>query len=94
MADINESISLDPYNAWAYRNKGLLAMMQKDYVYAERLFQQALKTDDFVDKIYFYSGMNYEKMGKRELACEAYKKSQERDERMVTAEQLKNCKSN
>jgi tetratricopeptide (TPR) repeat protein len=92
-ADINESISIDPYNAWAYRNKGLLAMIQKDHDYAERLFQQALKTDDFVDKIYYYMGMNYLSMNKRGLACVAFNKSEQRGERMVTQELISMCKT-
>ena len=89
--DINNSIGLDPYNAWAYRNKGILYLMRKDYKSAERLLKQALDMDPFVDKIYFYLGMAYLNLGDSGLACVAFKKSEERGDRMLTADLIKGC---
>jgi hypothetical protein len=48
--------------------------------------------DPFVDKIYFYLGQAYLKNGKKELACESFKKSNDRGDKMVTSELLKSCK--
>jgi tetratricopeptide (TPR) repeat protein len=91
-ADINNSISKDPNNAWAYRNKGIYYLKRNDFASAERLLKQSLNMDPFVDKIYFYLGQAYLKNGKNELACESFKKSNEQNDKMVTAELLKMCK--
>ncbi|MBS1557250.1 MAG: tetratricopeptide repeat protein [Bacteroidetes bacterium] len=89
--DINESISRDPGNAWAYRNKGIFYLMKGEYAPAERLLQQALSMDSFVDKIYFYLGMVYQKNGKNEFACESFLKSKTAGD-LVSPALLKNCK--
>jgi len=46
-ADINESITLD---AWAYRNKGILAFEKKDFVTAERFLRKSIDMDKDIDK--------------------------------------------
>jgi tetratricopeptide (TPR) repeat protein len=91
-ADINESISSDPYNAWAYRNKGVFYLMKGDYPSAERLLKQSIDMDNFVDKIYFYLGMAYLKNGKTALACTSFKKSEEFGDKMMTTDLVKACK--
>jgi tetratricopeptide (TPR) repeat protein len=91
-ADINHSIAKDPNNAWAYRNKGIYYLKLSDFASAERLLKQALEMDPFVDKVYFYLGQAYTKNGKKELACESFRKSNEHGDKMVTVELLKACK--
>jgi len=90
-ADINSSIEKDPNNAWAYRNKGIYYLKKNDFVAAERLLKQSLNLDPFVDKIHFYLGTAYLKNGKKELACDSFKKSESQNDKMVTTE-LRNCK--
>ncbi|MFN8806194.1 MAG: tetratricopeptide repeat protein, partial [Bacteroidota bacterium] len=80
------------YNGWAYRNKGIFYLMKKDFVAAERLLLQAEKLDDFIDKIYFYLGTALLKNGKKNEACAAFKKSEEREDKMMTAELIKGCR--
>ena len=91
LADINQSISADPYNGWAYRNKGIYYLMQQDYASAERLLVQAEGMDNFIDKIYFYLGMAYQKNNKRVEACKAFSQSEQRGDKMLTADLIKYC---
>ncbi len=91
-ADINASITKDPNNAWAYRNKGIFYLKKNDFPSAERLLKQSLDMDPFVDKIYFYLGTVYLKNGKKELACDSFKKSIELNDKMVTPDLMKACK--
>jgi tetratricopeptide (TPR) repeat protein len=91
-ADINESISKDPDNAWAYRNKGIYYLMIKDFAQAERMLTQSLQMDSFVDRIQYYVGLAYLYNGKKDLACKAFKKSEELGDGMVTADLIKQCK--
>jgi tetratricopeptide (TPR) repeat protein len=90
-ADINSSIEKDPNNSWAYRNKGIYYLKKKDFVSAERLLKQSLEMDPFVDKIYFYLGTAYLKNGKKDLACDSFRKSESQNDKLVTTE-LRNCK--
>src|SRR5579859_3908694 len=85
-ADINESISKDPDNAWAYRNKGIFYLMKKDFAQAEHMLTQSLKMDSFVSRIQYYLGLAYLYDEKKELACEAFKKSETLGEKMVSAD--------
>ena len=91
-ADINESIGLDPYNAWAYRNKGILLLDRKDFTNAERLLKQSVDMDPFVDKIYFYLGLAYLNNGNKTASCEAFARSQQLGDGMVTKELMKGCR--
>ncbi|MFM8743561.1 MAG: tetratricopeptide repeat protein, partial [Cytophagales bacterium] len=91
-ADINQSISLDPYNGWAYRNKGIFYLMKQDFASAERVLLQAEKIDDFIDKVYFYLGTALLKNGKKNEACAAFRKSEERGDKMMTVDLIKSCR--
>jgi len=91
-ADINESISRDPDNAWAYRNKGIFYLARKDFSQAERILTQAWKMDSFVDRIHYYLGLAYLYNDKKDLACASFRKSEELNDRMVTADLIKQCK--
>jgi tetratricopeptide (TPR) repeat protein len=91
-ADINASIAKDPDNAWAYRNKGIYYLKKNDNVSAERLLKQSLDMDPFVDKIYFYLALAYQKNGKKELACDLFKKSIALNDKMATPDLLRQCK--
>jgi tetratricopeptide (TPR) repeat protein len=91
-ADINESISKDPDNAWAYRNKGIYYLAKKDFAQAERTLTQAWKMDSFVSRIHYYLGLAYLYNEKKDLACAAFRKSEELNDRMVTADLIKQCK--
>jgi len=54
--DINQSIELDPYNGWAYRNKGIFYFMKGDYPSAQRLLVQAEKMDPLLTGYTITSG--------------------------------------
>jgi hypothetical protein len=53
---------------------------------------QAEKLDDFIDKIYFYLGTALLKNGKKNEACVAFKKSEEREDKIMNAELIKGCR--
>ena len=91
-ADINESISKDLDNVWAYRNKGIFYLKKKDFSQAERLLKQSLDMDSFVDRVHYYFGLAYLYNGKKEPACIEFKKSEEIGDKMVTADLIKQCK--
>jgi tetratricopeptide (TPR) repeat protein len=88
--DIDESISTDPYNAWAYRNKGIYYLMLHQYDDALRVLKQAESMDPFIDKVYIYLAEAYLQTKDFENACKAYEKSIERGERGSTS--MKPCK--
>jgi tetratricopeptide (TPR) repeat protein len=82
-ADINLSIAIDPYNGWAYRNKGIYYLMKKDFASAERLLKQAEKMDSFINKIYYYLALAFQGNGKEEEACKAFRKAHKRGESLI-----------
>jgi tetratricopeptide (TPR) repeat protein len=92
LADIDRSISIDPNNGWAYRNKGIYRLLKGDFSGAERLLNQALAMDGFIDKIHFYLGMAYYKNGRVKEACDHFRKSERMGDRMATAELLRSCR--
>jgi tetratricopeptide (TPR) repeat protein len=79
-ADIDLSITIDPYNGWAYRNKGIYYLMEQKYNDAVRLLKRAESGDSFIEKIYFFLGQAYEKQHDRRTACEYYAKAVDRME--------------
>jgi tetratricopeptide (TPR) repeat protein len=82
LADIDRSISTDPYNGWAYRNKGIYYMGLGRYTDALRVLKQAEKLDPYIDDLYSYLSEAYFQNKEAKLACEAYRKSQERGDRI------------
>jgi tetratricopeptide (TPR) repeat protein len=83
LADIDRSISTDPYNGWAYRNKGIYYIGIKRYADALRVLKQAEKLDPYIDNLYSYLSEAYFQNKDIKLACEAYRKSQERGDVVV-----------
>ena len=73
--DIDLSITLDPYNAWAYRNKGLYNLMKGNTAEAIRLLKRVEEMDPFVEYLYLYLGKAYYDAGDKRNACAAYGKS-------------------
>jgi tetratricopeptide (TPR) repeat protein len=78
--DIDRSITLDPQNAWAYRNKGRWYHSQGNYQEAIQLYLQALQNDTFIQKINLFLGDSYLALGDTEKACEFYREGFERKE--------------
>jgi len=74
-ADINESIRIDPYNGWAYRNKGIMYIKKQQFTDAVRLLTQAVKMDNTIEAVYFHLGNAYQGAGDLGKACEAWKRS-------------------
>ena len=64
-ADINQSITLDPYNGWAYRNKGIYYLMEKEYEDAISLLIRAESSDPFIEKVYLYLGEAYDRQNEK-----------------------------
>lgn len=75
LADIDQSIGEDPYNPWAYRNKGIYYLKQNNAGAAIRLLERTEKMDANIDKINFYLGEAYFKNGDRKRACVYYEKA-------------------
>jgi tetratricopeptide (TPR) repeat protein len=78
--DIDMSISLDPYNGWAYRNKGIYYLKVGLLDDAIRSFRQAEDMDPFIERIYYYMGEAYLQQGNVGLACEYFEKALGRKE--------------
>jgi tetratricopeptide (TPR) repeat protein len=66
---INESITLDPYNGWAYRNKGYYYLKKGNADEALRLFQLALNADPRIDKLHLWMAEAAFLKGDREGGC-------------------------
>ena len=79
-ADIDRSIALDPYNGWAYRNKGIYYLMEQRYDDAIRLLKRAESSDSFIEKVYFFLGEAYNKQNDKKNACAYYAKAADRNE--------------
>lgn len=78
--DINNSIASDPYNGWAYRNKGMYFMANEDYVSAIRLLQQAIALEPFVESGYTLLAEAYFKSGDLKKACELWEVAKNNNE--------------
>ena len=75
--DINESITLDPYNGWAYRNKGIYYLKMKNAKDALRLLKQAEKIDPSIKDLNLYLSEAYTLNGHDQLAKEYYQRALE-----------------
>ena len=89
--DINESITRDPYNGWAYRNKGIFYLMKNNPGSAERLFRQAAKMDADIDEVYLYLGKALRANGKDDEACQAFREAVKHHDGEAS-ELIKHCK--
>jgi len=78
--DIDRSITIDPSNAWAYRNKARYYHTQGDYDEAIRLYEQALNMDTFVQKINIFLADSYLAAGNKDRACQLYREGIRRQE--------------
>ena len=88
--DIDQSIALDPENAWAYRNKGRWYHVNGLYEDALRLYDLALTKDTFIQNIFIYRGDTYMAMGEKELACREFKKASEKNNPLARV-RLESC---
>jgi pentatricopeptide repeat protein len=84
LEDIDYSITTDPYNGWAYRNKGIYYLKTGDAASAIRLLNQAIELEPSVEKGYYYLAEAYTKSGDTEKACEAWRESIKRGEAKAT----------
>jgi tetratricopeptide (TPR) repeat protein len=94
-ADINESLTIDPYNGWAYRNKAVLHQLdtrKKDMARSEELLLRAQKLDPFVVGLHQYLAVAYYNQGKLPEACREFDLSFQIGETVVPKEQIKGCK--
>lgn len=78
--DIDKSITLDPENAWAYRNKARYYHLQGNEQEAIRLYEQALKKGTFIQKIHVFLADSYLAEGNTAKACELYAEGLARNE--------------
>ena len=81
--DIDQSIGTDPYNGWAYRNKGIYYLKTHQEKDAIRLFKQAEEMDPFIDRIYAYLGDAYAQAGDKAGACPYYVEAVTRGEMLA-----------
>ena len=93
--DINESLTIDPYNGWAYRNKGILHQSnahRRDMRRSEELLLQAQALDPFVVGLHYYLAIAYYNQGKLTEACREYDMSFQIGESVIPKDQIKGCK--
>lgn len=72
---IVQSMKLDPYNGWVYRNLGLVRYAQQDYKEAVRLLSRAMKMDESIENIYLDLAGAYYKNGQADQACDLFAKA-------------------
>ncbi|MFZ6011689.1 MAG: tetratricopeptide repeat protein, partial [Bacteroidota bacterium] len=72
---VNASISADPYNGWAYRNKAIYYLKKSAWDDAIRLLQRAEESDPTIENLQSYLGDAF--MGKKDKAkaCEHYQRA-------------------
>ena len=80
LEDINKSIILNPKNGWAYRNKGIYFLFSGEYHRALDLFEQAEKSGDFIDELFYFQGLANDRLGKMDEACLCWEKGVENNE--------------
>ena len=68
--NIIQSMKMDPFNGWVYRNLGLLRQAQENYSEAARLLEKALDIDKSIENIYGDLATAYYAMGDKIKACE------------------------
>lgn len=91
LKDIDLSIATDPYNAYAYRNKGIYYLRKNNSGNAIRLLEQAATMDTTVEQIYSYLTEAYVLNNEYEKACDAHRKAVQRHER-ATGKVIPFCK--
>lgn len=74
-SDINDGLTADPDNAWAYRNRGILYFRRGDFRDSERLFRQSLSMDSAVEHAAAYLGLSLLRQGRKSDACIWLKKT-------------------
>lgn len=75
---INQSIVLDPLNAWAYRNKGYYYLKTGHPDEAIRLLNRAVEDDPAVENGYAWLAEAYAEKGEHEMSCKALAQAVER----------------
>ncbi len=91
LEDIDNSISVDPYNAWAYRNKGVYFLRKGQPEDALRLLTRAEQMDTTVSKLFYYMAEANFLKGDRNIGCHYLTKSRNRGE--IKADELRlKCK--
>lgn len=88
---INQSIMIDPFNAWSYRNKGILRLRQQNPDEALKLFMRAERLDDWIEDINYYIGTAYIQKGEMTKACEYFQKGVELKEAKASEAISKYC---
>ena len=78
---INESIVIDPSNAWAFRNKAILRLKQQQPEEALPLLKRAAELDDWVEDINYYTGEAYRQLKDQATACRFYHQGAELKEK-------------
>lgn len=73
--DLDEAISLDPKNAWAYDFRGLAAFKKKDYEHAAVFFDTAIDLSPSMPEAYSDRGMLFIAIGEHEKAIPVLDKS-------------------
>ncbi|MEP5611975.1 MAG: tetratricopeptide repeat protein [Cyclobacteriaceae bacterium] len=91
LQDIDASILLNPKNGWAYRNKGIYFLKRGDYDQAIRLMNRATQEPDFIDEVYNYLGLAYQRAGYLSKACESWKEGMVKNEASSRQLFTQNC---
>ncbi len=91
LEDIDRSILLNPKNGWAYRNKGIYFLLKDDHAQAIRLLTRAIEEPEFIDEVYSYLGLAYQKSGDLKRACESWVEGDARKELTSTNLLNQNC---
>lgn len=77
---INASIASDPYNGWAYRNKGIFFYLTGRFAEALDMFANARRLDPTVDELYYWTGVALMKSGDTVEGCRLIKLAETRND--------------
>jgi tetratricopeptide (TPR) repeat protein len=88
---INESIVINPDNGWAYRNKALVYLEQKDYNRALQLFYEASTRGGSVESLFSFWADAFYRSGDLKSACKKLDEARERNEDFAFLAWLSEC---
>ena len=89
---MQESLRLNPENAWAHRTLGLYYLGLKQPAQALAAFRQAEKLDASIDQLYYYIGTAERDNGNRAGACEAWQRGVLAGDELAKAARASYCR--
>lgn len=89
---IENVLTIDKSNAWAYRNLGFYYLKTKDFTKAQINFEQCDKLNPAVELLNYYMGLTQQSLGNKTEACKYWSIGQKLNEQKSIEMLAKVCK--